>query len=148
MILIFIREKTKLSKIRNFIFEPISFDIIESKKEMTAAIIDAYTIYVEIRNITDKPIIINRKRRLGTIEKYGTEKYYLATKELKSLAIGRISWAKKVLIMDILALTAADLATPSPDPAKTITEIDISKKIITDFGITVYGNTTTRQQLI
>jgi hypothetical protein len=72
-------------------FESISFDTIKSEKEMTAAIIDAYTIYVEIRNITNKPIIINRKRHLKIIEKYGIERYYLIIKESRSLAIGRIS---------------------------------------------------------
>jgi hypothetical protein len=71
-------------------FESISFDTIKSEKEMTAAIIDAYTIYVEIRNITNKPIIINRKKHLKIIEKYGTEEYYSTTKKSTSLIIGRI----------------------------------------------------------
>jgi hypothetical protein len=95
MISIFIREKIKLLKIRNFIFESISFDIMKSEGEMTTAIIDAYTAYVEIRNATNRSIIINRKRRLRIIEKYEIEEYYLITEKLKFLAIGRISWAKK-----------------------------------------------------
>jgi hypothetical protein len=90
MVLIFIRRKIKLSKIRNFIFESISFDIIKLEEEITAAIMNAHTIYIEIRNIINKSIIINRKRRLGIIEKYEAEKYYLIMKELKFLAIGRI----------------------------------------------------------
>jgi hypothetical protein len=57
---------------------------------MTAAIMNIYTAYIKIRNITDKPIIINRKKCLETIKKYGTEEYYLVTKKLKSLIIGRI----------------------------------------------------------
>jgi hypothetical protein len=88
---ILIREKIKLPEIRNFIFESISFDIIKSKKGMTAAIMNIYTIYVEIRNVTNRSIIINRKKRLRTIEKYEIEKYYSVMKELRSLAIGRIS---------------------------------------------------------
>jgi hypothetical protein len=87
---ILIRRKIKLPEIRNFIFESISFDMIKSEKEMIVAIIDVHTIYVEIRNITNKSIIINRKRRLGIIEEYGTEKYYLITKKLKFLAIERM----------------------------------------------------------
>jgi hypothetical protein len=90
MIPILIRRKIKLLEIRNFIFEPISFDIIKSKEEMTAAIINIYTIYVEIRNITNKSIIINRKKRLKTIEEYGIERYYLITEKSRSLAIGQI----------------------------------------------------------
>jgi hypothetical protein len=90
MIPIFIREKIKLLKIRNFIFESIFFDIIGSEGRVTAAIMDAYTIYVEVRNIINRPIIINRKRRLGIIEEYEIEKYYLITKKLRSLVIGRI----------------------------------------------------------
>jgi hypothetical protein len=38
----------------------------------------------------NKPVIINRKRRLGIIEKYEIEKYYLITEKLRSLAIGRV----------------------------------------------------------
>jgi hypothetical protein len=145
---ILIREKTKLLKIRNFMFEPISFDIIKLKNEMTAAIINAYIIYVEIWNITNKPIIINRKKYLEIIEKYGIEEYYLITKKSRSLVIGRMSWARKILIMDILAFAAANLATTSPDSATTITEINILKEIITDFGIIVYKNIATRQRFI
>jgi hypothetical protein len=90
MILIFIREKIKLLEIRNFIFEPISFDIIGSEGEMTAAIINVYTVYVEIRNITNKSMIINRKRRLEIIEEYEIEKYYLIMKKSRFLVIERI----------------------------------------------------------
>jgi hypothetical protein len=56
---IFIRKKIKLSEIRNFIFEPIFFDTIKLEKEITTTIMNAYMIYVEIRNITNKSIIIN-----------------------------------------------------------------------------------------
>jgi hypothetical protein len=80
----------KLLEIRNFIFESIFFDIIKLKDEVTAAIINAYTAYVEIRNIINRSIIINRKKRLEIIEKYEIEKCYLITKELKFLVIGRI----------------------------------------------------------
>jgi hypothetical protein len=90
MILIFIRGKIKLLKIRDFIFESISFDIIKSKREVTTIIIDVYTVYIEIRNITDKSVIIDRKKRLKTIEEYGTEKCYLITKKSRSLIIERI----------------------------------------------------------
>jgi hypothetical protein len=91
MIPILIRKKIKLPEIRNFIFKSISFDIMKSEGEITAAIMDAYTIYVEIRNITNRLIIINRKKRLGIIEKYGIEEYYLITEKSRSLAIERIS---------------------------------------------------------
>jgi hypothetical protein len=148
MVPILIRKKIKLLEIRNFIFEPISFDIIRSKGEVTAVIINVYTAYVEIRNITNKSIIINWKKYLKTIEEYETEKYYLITKKSRSLIIGRVLWAKKALIINILAFTAANLATPSPDFATTMTEINILKKIIIDFGITVYRNITIRQRFI
>jgi hypothetical protein len=144
MILIFIRRKTKLLEIRNFIFESIFFDIIESEGEVTTAIVDVYTVYVEIRNIINRSVIINRKRRLKIIEKYGIEEYYLITKKLRFLAIGRISWARKVLIMGILIFAAANLATPLPDSATIITEMNILKKITTDFGIIVYKDITIR----
>jgi hypothetical protein len=101
---------------------------------------NVHTIYVEIRNIINKSIIINRKRRLKIIEKY-----YLITKKFKSLAIGRILWAKKILTINILTFTAANLTTIFPNLATTITEINILKKIITDFGIIVYKNITIRQ---
>jgi hypothetical protein len=91
MILILIRKKIKLLEIRNFIFELIFFDTIKSEKRMTAAMMNVYTIYVEIRNIINKSIIINRKKRLKIIEEYGTEKYYLVTEKSKFLAIERIS---------------------------------------------------------
>jgi hypothetical protein len=109
---------------------------------------DAYTIFVEIRNIINKSIIIDRKRRLGIIEKYGIEKYYLITEKSKSLTTGRVLWAKKILIMGVLVFAAANLITPSPNPATTITEVNILKKIITDFEITVYENITIRQRFI
>jgi hypothetical protein len=91
MVPILIREKIKLPEIRNFIFEPISFDIIEPEERMTITIINAHTVYVKIRNIIDKPIIINRKRYLEIIEKYEIEEYYLITEKSKFLTIGRIS---------------------------------------------------------
>jgi hypothetical protein len=144
MVSILIRGKIKLLEIRNFIFEPISFDIIKLKKGVTAVIMDAYTIFVEIRNIINKSIIIDRKRRLGIIEKYGIEKYYLITEKSKSLTTGRVLWARKILIIDILAFAAANLATTSSDPATIIIEINILKKIITDFEITVYEDTAIR----
>jgi hypothetical protein len=137
-----------LPEIRNFIFESIFFDIIESEKKITAAIMNVYTAYVEIRNIINKSIIINRKRRLEIIEKYGIEKYYLITEKSKSLAIGRILWIRKILTVGILAFTTANLATTPPNPAMIIIEINISKKIITDFGIIVYGDITARQRFI
>jgi hypothetical protein len=90
IISIFIRKKIKLSEIRNFMFESIFFDIIKSEREVTAAIMNVYTIYVEIRNITNKPMIINRKKRLEIIEEYGIEGYYSITKKSRSLAIGRV----------------------------------------------------------
>jgi hypothetical protein len=90
MIPIFIRRKIKLLEIRNFIFESIFFDIIKSEKGITAAIINVYTVYVEIRNIMDRLIIINRKRRLKIIEKYEIEKYYSITKKLRFLIIERV----------------------------------------------------------
>jgi hypothetical protein len=90
MIPILIREKIKLLEIRDFIFKSIFFDIIKSEKAMTIIIMNVYMIYVEIRNITNKSIIINRKRRLKIIEKYGIERCYLVTKKLRSLVIGRV----------------------------------------------------------
>jgi hypothetical protein len=87
MISILIRKKIKLLKIRNFIFESIFFDIIKLKREMATIIMNIYTAYIEIRNITDKSVIINRKKRLKIIEEYGAEGYYLITEKLKSLAI-------------------------------------------------------------
>jgi hypothetical protein len=57
---------------------------------MTVAIINVYTVYVEIRNIINRSIIINRKRRLKIIEEYGIEKYYLIIEKSKFLAIERI----------------------------------------------------------
>jgi hypothetical protein len=133
-----------LSEIRNFMFKSISFDIIKSKKEMTAVIVDAYIIYVEIRNIINKPIIINRKRRLGIIEEYGIEKCYLIIKKLKSLAIGRMLWVRKILIVNVLIFAAANLTTIFLNSATTMIEIDMLKKIIIDFGIIVYGDITIR----
>jgi hypothetical protein len=141
---ILIRRKIKLLEIRNFIFESISFDIIKSEKKVTTVIMDAYTIYVEIRNTTNKSIMINRKRRLKTIEKYGIEKCYSVTDKSKPLAIERVSWARKVLIVDILTLTAANLVTISSNFVTIIIEMDILKKIIIDFEITVYGDITIR----
>jgi hypothetical protein len=91
IILILIREKIKLPEIRNFMFESISFDIIRSEGKMTIAIMNVHTVYIEIRNITDRSIIINRKRRLRIIEEYGIEGCYLVTEELKFLVIGRVS---------------------------------------------------------
>jgi hypothetical protein len=125
-------------------FELISFDNIGSERGVTAAIINVYTAYVEVRNITDRLIIINRKRRLGIIEEYGIEKCYLVTEKSKSLAIGRISWVRKILIVDILIFAAANLATLSPDFITIMIEIDILKEIIIDFEITVYGDITIR----
>jgi hypothetical protein len=91
MIPILIRERIKLLEIRNFIFEPTSFDTIKSEKGMTAAIINVHIIYVEIRNTTNKSIIIDRKKRLRIIKKYETEEYYLVMEKSRFLAIGRIS---------------------------------------------------------
>jgi hypothetical protein len=90
MIPILIREKIKLLEIRDFIFKSIFFDIIKSEKAMTIIIMNVYMIYVEIRNITNKSIIINRKKRLGTIEEYEIEEYYLITEKSRSLIIERI----------------------------------------------------------
>jgi hypothetical protein len=146
MLPILIREKIKISKIRDFIFESISFDIIKLKEEVTTVIMDAHIIYVEIRNITNKPVIINRKKYLTIIEKYETERCYLVKKKLKNLIIERISWARKTLIMDISTLTAANLITTSSNPATTMTEMNMLKKVITDFGIIIYGDITTRQR--
>jgi hypothetical protein len=144
MVSILIREKIKLLRIRNFIFESIFFDIMGSKRKVTAVIMNAHTIYVEIRNIIDRPMIISRKRRLRIIKEYGVEGCYLITKELRSLAIGRILWVRKILIIGILIFAAANLVTIFSDSATIIIEIDILKKIITDFEITVYGNITIR----
>jgi hypothetical protein len=95
MILILIRKKIKLLKIRDFIFESIFFDIMGSEKGVIAVIADVHTIYVEIRNIINKSVIINWKRRLRIIEKYGAEEYYLIIKKSRSLATGRMLWVKK-----------------------------------------------------
>jgi hypothetical protein len=117
---------------------------MKSEGGMTAAIMDAYTVYVEIRNITNRSMIINRKKRLRIIEEYGVEEYYLITEELRSLAIERMLWVRKVLTVDVLVFAVANLATLSPDPATIMIEVDILKKITIDFGITVYGNITIR----
>jgi hypothetical protein len=90
MVLILIRKKIKLLEIRDFIFESIFFDIMKSEEGVTAVIVNAYIVYVEIRNITDKSVVINRKRRLRIIEKYETEGCYLVTKKSRFLAIGRV----------------------------------------------------------
>jgi hypothetical protein len=46
--------------------------------------------------------------------------------------------------MNILIFIAANLTTPFLDSVTTMIEMDILKKIITDFGITVYGDITIR----
>jgi hypothetical protein len=143
MVPIFIRRKIKLSEIRNFIFESTFFDIIRPKEEITAEIMNAYIIYVEIRNTTNRSIIINRKKHLGSIEKYGIERYYLITEKSWFLVIERMLWVRKILTMDVLASTAANLAIISQNSITTMIEINI-KEIIIDFGITVYESITIR----
>jgi hypothetical protein len=46
--------------------------------------------------------------------------------------------------MGVLTFIKANLTIIPPNPATTIIEMDILKKIITDFGITVYEDITTR----
>jgi hypothetical protein len=148
MIPILILIKIKLLEILNFIFESISFDIIKSEGGITTVIMDVHTIYVEIRNAINKSIIINRKKRLEIIEKYGIEECYSITEESRFLAIERVLWIRKILTIDILAFAVANLTTISLDFVTIIIEINILKKIIIDFGIIVYRNITIRQRLI
>jgi hypothetical protein len=125
-VLIIIKGKRLLFNNRNFLFESASINI-KFDKGITVNIIDANIGYIEIRNISNRIIIIERKCRLNIIAENYVEGCYLIEEEFRYLIYRSMSVTKKAIIINYL---------------QSLIET------IFENGITVYGNEEARTQFI
>ena len=106
MVPIIIHGKSSLPENRDFLFKSAPINM-GPEGGVSASLIDAYTAFVEIKNTTNRPFVIARKHRLGMVEECTAEGDYFTTEEMRPLASGPISWAKKAMTVGLLALGAS-----------------------------------------
>jgi hypothetical protein len=100
MVFIIIKKKS-LSNNRNFLFElaPIN---IKFDGEITVNMIDVNIDYIEIRNISSRTIIIERKRRLNIIIENCVESCYLIEEKFRYLVCEPMSAMRKAITVNHL----------------------------------------------
>ena len=123
------RKATKLPPDQDFLFQPVPRGLnLRQQEGPRAHIVDTNFTFVEVQNATDRPVIVLRKARLGSIQEYEEEGCYAVDPKETYLAAGA-GWPRP----------RGNSTNTTPDPS------DATEKHPT--GFTAYGTCLVRDRL-
>ena len=143
----------QLPEDRDFLFKPQFKDELGHSGGIYAHVVDSTLSFVQLKNSTDYPVIIQRRKRLGSVVEYtqqgaflaATEDAHLASTGWKSGRPGKSTWKRSMYAgLAMAATTMAGIATR--DAAAKLNINDIAITGITGAaatrlpGITTTGN--------
>ena len=147
-----LRDKSKLSKNKNFMFLSQRIDRLNFENDVLSHIVDVNTTIMQIRNINIENVFLFKNCRINTIQKYEEKNCYVINIEHTHLTIDFdnnkstfINWFKKTIKIDVAILTIETTIVIVYQNLIKSNIFDNNTKIVTSIEITIYDEILTTQ---